>query len=248
MKEIINKLSQLDEFKIVLIILVLIIFIVELVAALTRRELFFKTIIEKSSLFLVEHIFGITDKQEAFPEKAVVDHNIVEYLSFLIKDSRDLANTVFKRGISYFIFALMVSVLGIILFFLRTGKAVENFDDKIYKFIFSVFDRFGMPIFVETVAFYLFRQFRITMDDFKYYNRITAIRESYLVIVKLFKSDVPKQDRDKIVKVLDLYNDPDVLKGDQKLRSSDIRSVTNDELNFLKSLLDRFGIDKAQKK
>lgn len=244
MSEILSKfnLSQL-----LFAFIILAIFIVEIVALFLKKDIPSKTPVQQAFSFVIEHIFGITNHEISLDETKLVQNNLEEYLAFLIKDSKFLANTVFKRAISYFVFALLVSSLGIVLFFIRNHDTKE-LSDSIYKFIFTLFDRFGMPIFVETVAFYLFRQFRITMDDFKYYNRISIVRESYLILIKLFKNDLTNESLDKILPRLDLYFDPDIVSKEQNSKTAEIRKATTDELNFLQSLISFFNVNKDLKK
>jgi hypothetical protein len=226
----------------ILAVVIVLTFLAEIIAYFFKIKLPYKAGLQQISTFVIRNIFGIRPFKD-FPVKLLVEANSIESLNYLVVRSHELSHTVFKRAISYFIFGLAVSVFGIVLLIFRTKAHATDLSatDLALRFV----ERIGIPVFVETIAFYLFRQFRIAMDDFKYYNQLARTRESQLLMVKLYQdSKMTKDDRAVLIDKLRLFYDPDIVKEDHKSMTNELRIKSNEEMkliNALRSILAKEG-------
>lgn len=62
---------------------------------------------------------------------------------------------------------------------------------------------FGIMIFIEALAIFFLRQYKSSLNDYKYYNNIYLKRANYVTALKLLKEkDIKQDDRSKFLDAL----------------------------------------------
>jgi hypothetical protein len=82
---------------------------------------------------------------------------------------------------------------------LRTVSEKPSPTPKTTEVLFFFGSRFGVLFFIEFVAFFFLRQYRATMDEFRYYETAQRNREDNLMILVLSQKDWGSLDFFRVV-------------------------------------------------
>jgi len=151
-------------------------------------------------------------------------NNITEYSKSLIQISEKLSKKIFDRAGIYLLVGIMVALIGLIYFSIRAIDVKKEIS-TIYDYLISIVPNVGLLFFIELIAFFFFKQYRITMDEFKYYEAIKRQREANFSILLLSKDE----NFEKIVSKLNLTENVDKLGKDETSQSVELRKLSNSE-------------------
>lgn len=122
-------------------------------------------------------------------------------LEFHLNEANTLANKIYSRAGAYLLVGCLIAFAGIFIFY------SPLFDDKInypenpgyLGIIFNYLPRFGAMIFIELIAFFFLNQYKIMMEEFRYYERIKRRRQDNLAILKLVEDSKDEETLKKIL-------------------------------------------------
>lgn len=208
------------------ILLVTIIMISTLVLLLVRNESQFNLDIEikriiplTSSITMVSVVTALllskemNDKMDAVIVKTVNrqddnqednDHNnsfskIENQLIDNILENKSITEKLFSRSNTCLVVGCIISILGVFVFYLL-NLGTEYNSLEISQQLFTLLPRFGILFFIEYVAFFFLKQYRILMEEYRYYEATKRDRQNLLSIYYLV--DKYKDEKD----ILELMN------------------------------------------
>ncbi|NOQ75615.1 MAG: hypothetical protein GQ574_26645 [Crocinitomix sp.] len=184
-----------------------------------------------------------TEKQTQRLKKSLKDFESEDLLVHLCGMSGRLSRKMYGRSSAYLFIGSFIAILGIVYFSFQSVSILQN-TPRNFELIIQFLPRFGALFFVEFVAFFFLKQYRITMDDFKYYESIKRQRESNLIILKLQSESMFDNDQEKLqtlIKNLSLFNNPNLLKNSETTESIENRKFSNEELNVMSNIISQIG-------
>lgn len=139
----------------------------------------------KENDFADKRKLGLSEKNQ--DRVSSEENDPIYYVEELVVNSTKLANNIYGRASLYLFIGVIMSLLGLLFFYLNTDY--YNFDvNNINVLLLTLLPKFGVLFFLELVAFFFLKQYRISMDEFRYYETLKRSREETLAIVKIMKS------------------------------------------------------------
>jgi hypothetical protein len=103
-----------------------------------------------------------------------------------LKKSQRVADKIYARGGAYLLIGCLIAFAGVLFFYFQTvALPISNGTMSYSRLLLEYLPRLGTLIFVEAIAFFFLRQYRRTMDEFRYYDSIKRQRENQLAVFKL---------------------------------------------------------------
>lgn len=124
--------------------------------------------------------------------------NIKMLLAHNIQESKANAERLFSQSRVYLLLGCMIAIAGVVVFFYSSSNSIV---DTFFKDILSKNDstsmigvkileylpRFGVLFFIEYIAFFFLKQYRILMEEYRYYEAIKRERQDLLSVYLLIK-------------------------------------------------------------
>jgi len=110
-----------------------------------------------------------------------------KYLAHLALSSRLLSERIYKSANVYLLIGGVIAIGGIIFvitYTMQTDVIIKAGNVSLWT---SFLPRFGGLIFIEFIAFFFLKQYRVTMTEFSSYEEIKRQRESNLFLFRLFE-------------------------------------------------------------
>ncbi|MDQ7830150.1 MAG: hypothetical protein RDU30_00310 [Desulfovibrionaceae bacterium] len=148
-------------------------------------------------------------------------------ISMLLKEnvqsSKFVADAVYRKANYFLLVGGVVALLGVLLFYTST-LSFEGVDGDNVKSLWSMAPRTGVFLFIEFIAMFFLRQYRVAMGDYKYYESVKRRREEILILHKMvvksgkdFRPDIYVK-LDAFFSNVDKYFKEDIFVGKQKLK------------------------------
>ncbi|MBJ8835772.1 MULTISPECIES: hypothetical protein [Citrobacter] len=164
-------------------------------------------------------------------ESEVVYDDCMEYMSFLAVSSGKLAKDVFNRGIIYLLVGIFFSIAGVLFFYNRVNF-IKTPDD--YKEILVILaPNFGVLFFIELVSFYFLKQYRSTMDEFRYYEAIKRSREENLATFKILIEKGKPEEASTIIEKISVRSQIEKLREGETSDIIESKKLEKGELEVL---------------
>lgn len=183
----------------------------------------------------------IVDEKEY---KNEVTFNKFELLVNYIETSKSFCNKMFNRSGVYLMVGCLIAFAGILLFYSQTqfihsivSDQKQNFDFS--KTIMEFLPRFGTLIFIETIAFFFLRQYKIVMEEYRYYDAIKRQRENQMLILKIYEStEISIDALNTIVDKCNFNDTPMTLKENESTQILETRKLVESESNSFDKLIE----------
>lgn len=120
-----------------------------------------------------------------------------------VAESKDIAERLFSRSNTCLVVGCVISILGVFVFYLLNSGTEYNSLD-ISQQLFTLLPRFGILFFIEYVAFFFLKQYRILMEEYRYYEAIKRDRQNLLSIYYLVDK---YKDEKEILELMNNYID-----------------------------------------
>jgi hypothetical protein len=172
--------------------------------------------------------------------------NAEEYLLHIYNEAKALSEKIFSRAGAYLLIGILIAISGISLFLIFFGSEYKNEELTLNLIIVRYGPKFGGFVFVEMISFFFLRQYRITMDEFRYYEMIKRqISFNQEIILLQTKFSANSDEFERVMKYLNFFENLDLLKKDQSTILLENRKIKDTELeNLIIYILDRFDIKK----
>lgn len=195
---------------------------------------------------IVLKIFGYEDRDEedrrlqANPTVDSDTNNVEEsfeiYLKKIIKNSEQLSNTILNRGSLYLFLGIVFSVCGLGFFYMQAHN-LNAVADVTHQLI-SLLPNFGVLFFIELISFFFLKQYRVTMDEFRYYEAIKRSREEILTLVKLYLAVGKESDLPNIFEKISYSSQVGKLESGQSTELIESRKLDKNELDSLTKIIE----------
>lgn len=119
------------------------------------------------------------------------------------EESKANAERLFKRSSYSLIVGGVIAFSGVLIFHILNSNINYNEFTDLFHF-FGLIPRFGILFFIEYVAFFFLKQYRVLMEEYRYYEAIKRDRQNLLSMYYL--ADKYKDDKE-VLKLLSLYLD-----------------------------------------
>lgn len=171
--------------------------------------------------------------------------NVQMLLSHNIQESKINAERLFSQSRIYLLFGCLIAIAGVSIFFYAKNSSIGNtsfqemFNGEFVSILgFKLFEylpRFGVLFFIEYIAFFFLKQYRILMEEYRYYEAIKRERQDILSIYLLFKN---KCDDIESLKILMNYLNAHSAKVPYMTGSHKIKTekMLNEDMDFVSKL------------
>lgn len=167
------------------------------------------------------------------------------YLEDLVASSSELAKNVYSRGSLYLLFGVIFSIIGLSFFYSQVHVSdlsapkndIANSAGFINELIYLL-PKFGILFFIELISFFFLKQYRVTMDEFRYYEAIKRSREETLAVVKLISINSIDVDYMSVMDKLKFSSNVGKLEDGQTTEILEARKFDKDELDFLAKIVE----------
>ncbi|CAH3801320.1 hypothetical protein [Enterobacter hormaechei] len=162
------------------------------------------------------------------------------YLSNLVVSSARLSKDIYSRGSLYILFGVIFSIVGLVFFYsqvhvsdsLSTVVNIPKSNSFVNELVYLA-PKFGILFFIELISFFFLKQYRVTMDEFRYYEAIKRSREETLAVVKLLSVNSENVDYMAVLDRLKFSSNVGRLESGQTTELLEARRFDKDELDFL---------------
>lgn len=98
---------------------------------------------------------------------------------------------------------ILIAILGVFLFYFVVlykneivDEVIDNYTVERFLFILvSCLPKFGIFFFVEYVAFFFLKQYRILQEEYRYYEAVKRERQHNMLILKLIKESSKTEEK-----------------------------------------------------
>ena len=181
-------------------------------------------------------------KTEDIIEHTVSELNIIEVY---LKQSQKLSERIFSRSSAYLLIGCLIAFAGVIFFYVQSfyvKTTVTDFTELNFT-IRETLPRIGVLIFVEAIAFFFLKQYKSTMEEFRYYEAIKRQRENqYLIANYVISNRDNIDDFTTIIDKLNLNDNPNKLSKDETTQLLENQKISVQESNFIEKLIDMLKI------
>ncbi|HDX9683735.1 hypothetical protein [Bacillus cereus] len=131
----------------------------------------------------------------------VEDKEEIHILLQYVIEANSLANKIYNRAGVYLLVGCLIAFGGILIFYSPIfGDALSvKQETSMLSIVISYIPRFGAMIFIEVIAFFFLKQYKIMMEEFRYYERIKRRRQDNFAVFNLVKEFNEESDLKKIL-------------------------------------------------
>ncbi|WP_379964899.1 hypothetical protein [Epilithonimonas sp. UC225_85] len=226
---IIRRKMYYDEFFMdfyIEIVFAILVFLFPFLFNLIYAEFPFEYFRNRKNRFRSEEIFTETKDIEIAFEKKELTNKIQEtskqnevYLEKFLFQSKQIADKLYSRAGAYLLIGCLIAFAGVLFFYFQAAN-IHNTLTPIIKdlptsrMLFEYLPRIGTLIFVEAIAFFFLKQYRVTMNEYRYYEAIKRQRENQLTILNFFEDYKDTPDLfEKLISSLGFADNPNKLEN-----------------------------------
>ncbi len=175
-------------------------------------------------------------RQSLGAEELVKSLTAERLLLDLAASSKKLADGIYGRSGVYLLVGVMVAFSGLAFFYTQTSGSFETKD--ITALMVSLAPKFGILFFIELVAFFFLKQYRTSMDEFRYYEAIKRRREEMLALVKMGSEQNKPVDSFELVKLGQFFSVAGRLEKEETTELLEARKLEKNETAVLEKAID----------
>jgi hypothetical protein len=162
-----------------------------------------------------------------------------KYLMILANDSKKLSEKIYSSSGYYLLIGSLIALIGILFFSIQTINVLQIEKNDISKQIIYMLQRFGILLFIELVAFFFLKQYRTTLDEFRYYECIKRQRESDLAKLIIIEKSEYSADALTLIDKLSFDRQIGNLRKDESTELLELRKLDKSEVDILSKIIDK---------
>ena len=239
--------SSVGEFAIPLYNYLLLIFftiITPILSKLTFEKLPFERIRNQKKIKIIENNTsdvilkeGIDDKTTSTTEKLgflTTNDNRLVYIA----ESKSISERIYRSsGVNLFV-GCLIALLGVFVFYILNAFSYSSHETALNQKLLDYLPRFGALFFIEYIAFFFLKQYKNTIEEFRYYEGIKRRRQDDYNLIGLLERF---KDKDSVLNFL-IENSKNVnhniLKKDETTQVIEIQKISNLETDIFGKLID----------
>lgn len=172
--------------------------------------------------------------------------NIEKQLIDNIEESKINAERLFKRSSYNLIIGGAIAISGVLMFYILNLNTDYNKFTELIHFC-GLIPRFGILFFIEYVAFFFLKQYRVLMEEYRYYEAIKRDRQNLLSIYYLV--DKYKDEKD-ILELMNNYIDKHSVEipkysGDNRIK---MEKSLNEDMDIVSKITKLIQVIKTSEK
>ena len=181
-------------------------------------------------------------------EKNVYDE-LQTMLNYL-KQSQDISEKIYTRSGVYLLLGCLIAFAGVLFFYFQSAYLHTTLADGTKPFDFSktlidYLPRLGTLIFVEAIAFFFLKQYRVTMEEYRYYEAIKRQRENQVAILKIARQYSEKEELiDKLIARCSFNDNPNKLGQNETTQLIEASKVSSQETDLIEKLIEIIKVAK----
>lgn len=166
-----------------------------------------------------------------------------ELLLNYIEESKSISEKIYTRSGVYLLVGCLIAFSGIAIFYSPIfGQTKININNNWQSNLLVYLPRFGALFFIEFIAFFFLKQYRIMIAEYKYYEKIKRHRQNNYSITKLIQAN--KSDEKALKMMMNnmtILNKPD---PDDTFREIELEKITQKEYDVAGKLKEIIAIAK----
>lgn len=188
----------------------------------------------------------IISQNKILRENIQIQPNIEKQLINNIEESKINAERLFKRSSYSLIIGGGIAISGVLIFyFLNLNTDYNQFTDILH--FLGLIPRFGILFFIEYVAFFFLKQYRVLMEEYRYYEAIKRDRQNLLSLYYLI--DKYKDEKD-ILELINTYFDKHAAEiprysGDNRVK---MEKTLNEDMDLISKIIKMIQVIKSTDK
>ncbi|WP_428741240.1 hypothetical protein [Tenacibaculum sp.] len=112
----------------------------------------------------------------------IVSNNLISFININIQNANTLALETKNRASFMLLSGISIALIAVLFFYLSISKI--NFDTT-YSFLTQSSKHFAILIFIESIAWFLLRQYRKIMNDYKFFYKVYQDKLKILELYRL---------------------------------------------------------------
>ncbi|MGV3597530.1 MAG: hypothetical protein ACO1PI_06645 [Bacteroidota bacterium] len=144
----------------------------------------------------------VTENKKSNLTKSI---NKEDFLHYLISESTSISDKIYNRSGAYLLVGCLIAFIGIVVFYsplFNTPVSQSDIGQKLIDYL----PRFGALFFIEFIAFFFLKQYRIMLEEYRYYEAIKRHRQHQNSIIELIEKY--KSDPELLKIVLEKFSNP----------------------------------------
>jgi hypothetical protein len=139
-------------------------------------------------------IFGAPTFRMAAPAVSVAPlvKTAVDLFALEVTAAEERAQILLSRSTLLLGAGIIMAFVGVAVFYVTLPEATR--DDRYPDYLFHAIRPTGVLIFLEAIAWFLLRQYRALIEDYKWFHRLYLKRANYLAAIRLFEKEVVRPE------------------------------------------------------
>lgn len=175
--------------------------------------------------------------------KVVIDENDIfteyeneSYLFKCIKESKTISEKVYTRAGAYLFIGCLIAFFGVILFYspIFPASTAKDVSVKLLDYL----PRFGALFFIEFIAFFFLKQYKIMLEEYRYYEAIKRKRQDNFNLLEIVDKN---KDNPEILKIIiEKYSSDHSLKllNGETTEMIEAQKIINQDLDLVSKVSD----------
>ncbi len=154
------------------------------------------------------------------------------YIDDYIVESRAIADRIFSTSMISLSVGLLIAVFGILIFSFNFSVSRGDGTQELGQRLLDYLPRFGTLFFIEFIAFFFLKQYRVLIEEYRYYEALKRDRQHKKFILDIIEKY--KDEPETLKVVIDYMSTHNVkvpeITGDHKIQSE---KAVYDDMNIL---------------
>lgn len=164
-------------------------------------------------------------------ENELKDEIKMSYSEICISESKNISERIFSRSGVYLLIGCLIAFTGIAIFYSPLFPTVNSNSD-ITQRLLDYMPRFGSLFFIEFIAFFFLKQYRIMLEEYRYYEAIKRKRQDEFNLMKTIEEH---KDNTDILKIIIEKLNPSInnkLVNGETTETLEIQKIVNQDLDL----------------
>ncbi len=153
-----------------------------------------------------------------------------------INESKNIAEKIFSTSRAYLLVGCLIAFIGVAIFSspLFPTTSSSDFIQRLLEYS----PRFGALFFIESIAFFFLKQYRIMLEEYRYYEAIKRKRQDNFVLVELIEK---YKDNPELLKILiDKVSQSTITKlaNGETTEVLETQKIVNQEMDIFSKFID----------
>jgi len=156
-----------------------------------------------------------------------------------IEESKEISQKIYSRSGAYLLIGCLIAFTGVAIFYSPIFGQVINEKRDISQVLVDYLPRFGALFFIEFIAMFFLRQYRIMMQEYRYYEGIKRERQDEFRNIQLFKKFSSDPNLlSQLHKILKLKQTRCNLKNGESTELLELEKITQKDLDIIGKFTD----------